>query len=248
LAAEVKPRNNRLLMVLGIVIAVVAFLLVIFLGQGKGGTSAGARTQPVVVSVVDIPSGQQVSEALVQVVNFAPDQVPTGALTTIKGTVGQYAAVPLPKNTVLTNGNLVPTTAKLPVAKRPYLDIPAGQVAIAIPAGGELQAVGGNIQQDDRVDIIFSPNSASKPFWKTTFQNLKVAHFGGAVASGGAAATATSLIVYVGLDDAENLTYLFANGNFKLALRSQQDATKNDVTNTAGVNVDSFSAKFNLPK
>lgn len=237
-------------MVLGIVIAVVAFLLVIFLGQGKSGSDTGARTQPVVVSVVDIPAGQQVSEALVQIVKFAPDQVPTGAITTIKGAVGQYAAVPLPKNTLLTNGNLVPTTAKLPVAKKPYLDIPAGQVAIAIPAGGELQAVGGNIQQDDRVDIIFSPNSATKPFWKTTYQNLKVARFGGsqATSSTGAPAAATSLIVFVTLDDAENLTFLFANGNYKLALRSQQDATKNDVTNTAGVTQDSFSAKFNLPK
>jgi Flp pilus assembly protein CpaB len=234
-------------MVLGIVIAAVAFLLFVFLGQGNRGSSTSARTQPVVVSVVDIPAGQQVSEALVQVVNFAPDQVPTGAMTAIKSAVGQYAAVALPKNTVLTNGNLVSTTAKLPVAKRPYLDIPAGQVAIAIPAGGELQAVGGNLQQDDRVDIIFSSTAAVKPFWKTTFQNLKVAHFGGAATSATPAAV-TSLIVYVSLDDAENLSFLFANGNFKLALRSQQDATKTDVTNTAGVNVDSFSAKFNLPK
>ena len=237
-------------MVLGIVIAVVAFLLVVFLGQGKGSSDTGSRTQSVVVSVVDIPAGQQVSEALVQVVKFAPDQVPTGAMTTIKAAVGQYAAVPLPKNTVLTNGNLVPTTAKLPVAKKPYLDIPPGQVAIAIPAGGELQAVGGNIQQDDRVDIIFSANSATKPSWKTTFQNLKIARFGGTATSSGsgAPAIASSLIVYVTLDDAENLTFLFANGNFKLALRSQQDATKNDVTNTAGVTQDSFTAKFNLPK
>lgn len=238
-------------MVLGIIIAVVAFLLVILVGGNKGSGDTGTRNTPVVVSVVDIPAGQQVSEALVKVVNFAPDQVPTGSMTTIKSAVGQYAAVPLPKNTVLTNGNLVPTTAKLPAAKKPYLDIPTGQVAIAIPAGGELQAVGGNIQQDDRVDIIFNPNNSPKAAWKTTFQNLRIARIGGAAASGsssGAPATASSLIVYVSLDDAENLSFLFANGNYKLALKSQLDVTKQDVTNTAGTTTDSFAAKFNLPK
>ncbi|MEA2682801.1 MAG: Flp pilus assembly protein RcpC/CpaB [Chloroflexota bacterium] len=235
-------------MVLGIIIAVVAFLLVILVGGNRGGTDNGARNSPVVVSVVDIPAGQQVSEALVKVVNFAPDQVPVGSKTTVKAAVGQYAAVALPKNSVLTSGNLVPTTASLPAAKKPYLDIPAGQVAIAIPAGGELQAVGGNLQQDDRVDIIFNPSSATKPTWKTTFQNLRIARFGGAPASGSTPASSSSLIVYVSLDDAENLSFLFANGNYKLALRSQLDATKTDVTNTAGATADSFAAKFNLPK
>jgi pilus assembly protein CpaB len=237
-------------MVLGIIIAVVAFLLVILVGGNRGGSDTGTRNTPVVVSVVDIPAGQQVSEALVKVVNFAADQVPTGSMTTIKSAIGQYAAVPLPKNTVLTNGNLVPTTAKLPAAKKPYLDIPTGQVAIAIPAGGELQAVGGNIQQDDRVDIIFNPNNSPKAAWKTTFQNLRIARVGGTAASGssGAPATASSLIVYVSLDDAENLSFLFANGNYKLALKSQLDVTKQDVTNTAGATTDSFAAKFNLPK
>jgi Flp pilus assembly protein CpaB len=240
-------------MVLGIVIAVVAFLLVIFISPGKGGGGTGDRNQDVVVSVVDIPAGQQISEALVKVVKFAPDQVPTGASTTVKGAVGQYAAVALPKNTVLGNGNLVSTVAKLPAQKKPYLDIPTGQVAIAIPAGGELQAVAGYIQQDDRVDIIFNPNGNAKNPWKTTFQNLKVARVGGpaaATATGGSAAPAatTSLVVYVSLDEAENLSFLFANGNYKLALRSQVDASKNDTVNTGGATTDSFGAKFNIPK
>jgi Flp pilus assembly protein CpaB len=251
LAADVKPKNNRLLMVLGIVIAIVAFVLVILLGGGKSDSGAGARSQDVVVSAVDVPAGQQISEALVKIVKFAPDQVPVGAEATVKASVGKYAAVALPKNTILTTGNLVATVASLPAQKKPYLDIPPGQVAIAIPAGGELQNVAGFIQQDDRVDIIFNGSSGSKPSFKTTYQNLKVSRLGGpaaAAANGQAAPVSSSMIVYVSLDDAENLSFLFANGNFKLALRSQQDATKNDTTNTAGVTSDTFSAKFNLPK
>ena len=235
-------------MVLGIVIAIVAFLLVIFLGGGKGGGDNG-RTQDVVVSAVDVPAGQQVSEALVKVVKFAPDQVPQGAMTATKTAIGQYAAVALPKNTVLTNSNLVSTVSKLPAAKKPYLDIPAGQVAIAIPAGGELQAVAGYLQQDDRVDILFNPSGSSKDTWKTTYQNLKIARIGGPVSGNQQqSGTASSLVVYVSLDDAENLSVLFSSGNYKLALRSQQDATKNDTTTTAGATSDSFLAKFNVPK
>ncbi len=252
MAAEVKPRNNRLLMVLGVIVAVVAFLLVVLLGGKGGGGDNGARTQDVVVAAVDIPAGQQVSDALVKVVKYAPDQIPAGAVTLTKQAVLQYAAVALPKNTVLTNSNLVSTTAKIPAAKKPYLDIPTGQVAIAIPAGGELQAVAGYIQQDDRVDVIYQPAGSSKPIWKTTYQNLKVARIGGPAPSGGsgnaAPAAASSLVVYVSLDDAENLSFLFASGNYKLALKSQLDATKNDTVNTAGVTSDSFFAKFNIPK
>ena len=234
-------------MVLGVVVAVVAFLLVVLLG-GKGSGDTGARTQDVVVAAVDIPAGQQVSDALVHIVKFAPDQVPLGALATTKAAVGQFAAVALPKNTVLASSNLVATAGSLKPVPKPYLDIPKGQVAIAVPAGGELQNVAGWIQQDDRVDVIFNPAGNSKNLWKTTYQNLKISHIGGPAAAASGAPAGTSYILYVSLDDAENLTLLFASGNYKLALRSQQDAADNSVQNTAGATTDTLYAKFNIPK
>ena len=237
-------------MVLGVIVAVVAFLLVVLLFGGKGsGGDNGSRTQDVVVAAVDIPAGEQVSDALVKIVKFAPDQLPSGAFVTTKTAVGQYAALALPKNTALTASNLVSTVAKLKPVPKPYLDIPTGQVAIAIPAGGELQSVANYIQQDDRVDIIYQPAGSTKGVWKITYQNLKIARIGGPTASGSSApAAATSLVVYVSPDDAENLSLLFASGNYKLALKSQLDANKTDTVNTAGATTDSFFAKFNIPK
>ncbi|MFN2462341.1 MAG: Flp pilus assembly protein CpaB [Candidatus Dormibacteria bacterium] len=251
MASDVKPRNNRLLMIIGIVIAFVAAGLVILTGGGKGGGDNGPRNQEVVVSAVDIPSGQQISDSLVKVVKFAPDQVPAGALTTTKAAVGQFSAIALPKNTLITNSNLVPTVKSVPAQKKPYLDIPAGERAIAIPMGGELQAVAGYIQQDDRIDIIYSPKSG---LWKTTYQNLRVARIGGPAASAAttttnaAPALATSFVVYVNLEDAETLSLLFSTGNFKLALRSQADANKNEVQPSNGATTDSLAAKFNIPR
>ena len=242
-------------MIIGIVIAFVAAALVIITGGGKQSSDTGARNQDVVVAAVDIPAGQQISDGLVKVVKYAADQVPTGTVTTTKVGVGQFAAIALPKNTLLTNNDLVPTVKQLPAQKKPYLDIPAGQVAIAIPAGGELQAVAGYIQQDDKVDVIFNPSGSTKVVWKTTYQNLRVARLGGPVAAasgsgggGGAPATASSMIVYVSLDDAETLSLLFSSGNYKLALRSQADIAKNDTLPSGGATVDSLFAKFNIPK
>src|SRR2546422_848487 len=127
-------------MVLGIVIAALAFFIFLLFGRG-GGSSQGARNVDVVVAAVDIPAGQQISDQIVRIEKFAPEQVPAGAITKVKEATGQFAAVALTKNTALTGSVLVASQSKLPAVKKPFLDIPAGQVAISIPAGGELQTV-----------------------------------------------------------------------------------------------------------
>ena len=106
------------------------------------------------------------------------------------------------KNTAVTTSFLVASQAKLPAAKKPYLDIPTGQVAVTVPAGGELQTVGGFIQPDDRVDILWSPSGDK---WQVSFQNLKIAHVGG-VAGTNTQGVTTSYIMFVSVDDAEALS------------------------------------------
>src|SRR5207245_3580133 len=78
-----------------------------------------------------------------------------------------------------TTSNVVSSTAKLPPIKKPYLDIPPGQVAISVPAGGELQAVGGWIQPGDRVDVLASGLPGERPgVWKIVFQNMIIQRAG----------------------------------------------------------------------
>ena len=257
MAVDVKPRSNRLLMVIGIIVAVVAFALVLLLGsRGTGGGSANRDTD-VVVAAVDIPAGTQVTDQLVKTVKFASDQVPTGAQTQIKDASGQYAAVTLTKGTVLTSSNLVNTQSKLPAQKKPFLDIPSGQVAVSIPYGAELQAVGGFVQEGDKVDILYiaPPDSAHGQLRvKTTLQNLVVQKVGAETAqasnAGGTAQAAglpSSFVVFVPVDQAEDVTFLFATGQYKLILKSQKDIDKNDSANTAGVTQPSFNAKYGVP-
>jgi Flp pilus assembly protein CpaB len=235
-------------MVIGIIVALVAFVVVIIIGNRGGGTSSDRNTD-VVVSAVDIAAGTQVSDQLVKIVKFAPDQVPTGAQTKVKDATGQFAAVTLPKGTVLTNNNLVSTQSKLPAQKKPYLDIPPGQVGVSIPYGAELQSVSNYIQEGDKIDILFITNT-SPLVVKTTFQNLVVQKVGPQTSGGTASQSgaSTSMVVFVPVDQAEDLTFLFASGNYKLVLKSQQDITKNDIANTGGATENSFTSKYAVPK
>jgi Flp pilus assembly protein CpaB len=231
-------------MVLGIVIAALAFFVFIFFGR-NGGTSSsqGTRNVDVVVAAVDIPAGQAISDPIVRIEKFAPEQVPAGSFSKIKDATGQFAAVALTKNSAITSGVVVASLSKLPAVKKPYLDIPAGEVAISIPGGGELQQIGGYIQADDRVDILWSPGADK---WQVAFQNLKIAHVGGV----GAAQTqgvASSFVVYVSVNDAEALSLLFANGTYKYVLRSQADAEKNDTVNSGGTTLPQFNSRFKIP-
>lgn len=243
-------------MVLGIVVAVVAFLVVFTVGN-RGGGGDTSRDTNVVVAAVDIPAGTQIAKTTVKVTKYAAADVPGNAIAKDDDAAGQFAAIAISKGTVLTTDNLVPTQSKLPAQKKPYLDIPTGQVAIAIPQGAELQDVAGYIQQDDKIDIIWSPPIAERQplIWKTTFQNLRVsrvpaapASTGGSAGGGSAAApTGTSFVVFVPLDQAEDLTFIFSTGNFKFALKAQVDIGKDDVVATAGATQNSINAKFNLP-
>jgi Flp pilus assembly protein CpaB len=231
-------------MVLGIVIAALAFFVFILFGR-NGGTSSsqGTRNVDVVVAAVDIPAGQAISDQIVRIEKFAPEQVPAGSFSKIKDATGQFAAVALTKNSAITSGVVVASVSKLPAAKKPYLNIPAGEVAISIPGGGELQQIGGYIQPDDRVDILWSP-SADK--WQVAFQNLTIAHVGG-VGAAQAQGVASSFVVFVSVDDAEALSLLFSNGTYKYVLRSQADASKTDTVNSGGTTLPQFNSRFKVP-
>jgi Flp pilus assembly protein CpaB len=252
-------------MVLGIVLAAVAFLLIVLVfGRGGGGTG-NQQTAKVVVARVDIPVGTQISDQLVQVVDYPSDKVPSGAKTDItcpaekgaspppctNGVVGFFAAVAITKNMPLTDSILVSSLSKLPPVKKPFLDIPAGQVAISIPAGGELQTVGGFIQPDDRVDVIATGLPQMKAgTWRTIIQNVRIMH-SGPVGSANTQGLTSSYILFVPLDQAEDLSYLFSNGTYKFVLRSPLDYKPDDkiVPGTgSGASTDGFNSKYGVPK
>jgi len=79
LATEVKPKSNRILLIFGVFLAIVAFGGALLVGRTSGGTTAiggGAKNTDVVVATQEIAASTQITAALVTIQKFSEDTVP----------------------------------------------------------------------------------------------------------------------------------------------------------------------------
>src|SRR5439155_25918601 len=79
LATEVKPKSNRILLIFGFFLAIVAFGGALLVGRTGGGATAlgnGSRNIPAVVATKDIPSSTQITAEMVTIVQFSSEQAP----------------------------------------------------------------------------------------------------------------------------------------------------------------------------
>jgi len=254
LATEVKPKSNRILLIFGVFLAIVAFGGALLVGRTGGGTTSlgnGSKNVPAVVATKDIPASTQITADMVTVQQFSSDQAPPYAFRGKDLVVGKYAAIPIHLGQAIIDYDIVADSGSVPSAKQAFLPIPAGMVAMQIPTG-ELVGAGGYIQPDDRIDIIItasiypantSPANA-KPYTKTTFTNLHIIRVGPA----GAANTrgiSSSLTVIVTLKQAEDLKFLLDNTNYKFVLKSVKDYDVPDA-DTAPTTDQSFIQTYHL--
>jgi len=248
LATEVKPKSNRILLIFGIFLAIVAFGGALLVGRTSGGTTAiggGSKNVPAVIAVKDIPASTQITADMVTIQNFSSDQAPPYAFRAKDVVVGKYAGIAIHANQAIIDYDLVATAGEVQPAKQAFLPIPSGQVAMQIPTG-ELVGAGGYIQPDDRIDVIvsYTPTGAKLPKTKTTFTNLHVLRVGPA---GGAntRGISSSLTVIVTLSQAEQLKWALDNTNYKFVLKSIKDYDVADPV-AAVTDIDSFSNAFGI--
>ena len=239
MATEVKPKSNRILLIFGVFLAIVAFGGALLVGRTSGGTTSigGAKNVPVVTAVKDIAAGTQITADLVTIANYSEDQVQPYSFRDKKDVIGKYAGVPIHANAAIIDYDLVNDASSV-VQKQAFLPIPAGMVAMQIPTG-ELVGVGGYIQPDDRIDIIVTASiypigtnpQLAKPYTKTTFTNLHVIRVGPAGGSN-TRGISSSLTVIVTLKQAEDLKFLLDNTNYKFVLKSFKDYDQPDPDTT----------------
>jgi Flp pilus assembly protein CpaB len=241
LATEVKPKSNRILLIFGVFLAIVAFGGALLVGRTSGGTNAiggASKNVPAVVATKDIPASTQITTDMVTVTFFSQDQAPPYAFRAKDLVVGKYAAIPIHLGQAIIDYDIVVDAGSVQAAKQAFLPIPAGMVAMQIPTG-ELVGAGGYIQPDDRIDIIITASiypanthpANAKPYTKTTFTNLHIIRVGPA----GAANTrgiSSSLTVIVTLKQAEDLKFLLDNTNYKYVLKSVKDYDVPDADTT----------------
>ena len=247
MATEVKPKSNRILLIFGVFLAIVAFGGALLVGRTSGGTpgaiGGGAKNVDVVVATQEIAASTQITAALVTIQKFSSDTVPPFAFRDKNLVIGKYAAIPIHANAAVIDTDIVSDAGSVVPAKQAFLKIPPGQVAMQIPTG-ELVGAGGYIQPDDRIDVLVSYTANGKSLTKVTFTNLHIIRVGPA---GGpnARGISSSLTVIVTLQQAQDLKWLLDNTNYKYVLKAVDDYDHVDA-DTSSTTTESFARTYNL--
>jgi Flp pilus assembly protein CpaB len=219
-ATEVKRRNNKVIVIVGVVIALVAFGLSLYVSHSGSGNAAGAgQTVPVAVAKTDLLQGSQITADSITVVPYAVAQVPVGASPDGASLVNKFLSVGITKNTPLTP-NLLVADAKAAAAAAltvQPLDIHPGFVAMAIPTDGgggsadkaspEIVSVGMWVQPEDHIDFVVDTGQGSVRY---AFQDVRVLKVGNQAASAAGGASATVFVVELPRAQAEEMAYLIS--------------------------------------
>ena len=210
-----KPKN-KVFLLLGIVLAALAFGGVLFALRQNG---ASAPTQSVVVAKHSISAGTTITADLITVVDEPQTAVPSDAFAVPSAVVNKtptvtigandpivpafFAAQPIAAQTTGPNGTTTPVSLETSLTK--------GYVALAIPAAGigtgttpDLASAGLYIVPGDHIDILIDPGVPNNPGIRYSFQDVPVLRVG----SAGASAAPTVFVVEVSRDQAEALTAL----------------------------------------
>jgi pilus assembly protein CpaB len=153
--------SNRLPLILGLVLGLVAFVLVLVVLTGAedktstGGGGGSSEGVPVVVAASDIAAGTRISAEMLVVKNVPQGDLLSGAFTSTEGLVGQVTRVALLPGEQVIQGKVINSTtigefgANAPLA----LLLEPGQRGVSVQVSSLIGA-GGNIRPGDFVDII----------------------------------------------------------------------------------------------
>jgi pilus assembly protein CpaB len=222
------PAMRRPLFLVGIGTSVLAFILVLVLGNSLSNRVVTVTAETtIVVAAHDIGRRMVIGPADLTTTRVPLAAAPPAAMEQSSQAVGRVAQVNVLKGQPITT-NLVSSAGS---GEPAYLPIPAGWDAITIPAG-ELQAVGGFISPGDQLDMVVTIGEAvinpaaalPRSLTRTTLRNIRVIRVGPAPNLGlQTQAVTTSLTVLVTPCDATYLTWLQANAIVRYTLVSPID-------------------------
>lgn len=259
--------GRRLSLVLGIVLAVVAFLGVAGLGlyvtqQNNSGTVT------VYVAASDIPARTTITADMLKTQSIQSNALQPNQVTKTSEAVGKAAAVDITSGQQLTTNVLFSGSSLESLAASAYLPIPKGWVARAITTG-EVQGVAGYLQPGDYINVIAAvsqtvfntpnhPTQKSANVSKTTFTGVRIIEVGPAT-SGKAASSSTggvtsTLTVILTECDAEYFDWLLNNTKLTYSVLSYKDygpapsqpVTSCPPTTSTGVGPDEVDARYHF--
>jgi len=232
-AAAQRPARRLPLFLLGIGLALFAFMAVFAIGLLQASRSAAGQEVAVIVAAKDILPRQAITPDLVMTSHALPGAVPPNPVTKLAGLSGYTAVVPIAKGQPLSMNLLTSNPDQIDQASVGYLPIPAGFVAFSIPTN-ELDGVAGYVAPGDYIDVIATVNtglvgaSAPRTVTRTVFTSLRVIRVGPptpGARSGRPVGVASSLTIVVSQCDAQYIDWLLANAVLKYTLLSPSDYT-----------------------
>ncbi|HEY8755096.1 MAG TPA: Flp pilus assembly protein CpaB [Candidatus Dormibacteraeota bacterium] len=251
MAIQPNKPQNRVFLLVGIVLAAAAAAAVLFAVSHNSGSNVA--TTNVVVAKTTIAAGTPITADLLSTAALAQGTYPADAFTDPNQAVGKVAPVTLSANIPVTASLFATSTTGTPgTAAAAHLDITKGYVALAIPAGfsggtppnptlaGEFVSVGFYIQPEDHIDIIIDSGTGGQAKFRYAFQDVRVLRVGAASAtsaSGTTAGTVNSYVIELPRNQAEIMTALVANrgainqGVIRYVLRPQAEWGKRDGAN-----------------
>lgn len=219
-----RPRRGRLYIVIGAILAVLAFAAAAGLASlSLLQTNTGGTRVVVARNSIAARTKIQAADLVLSTVNPAPPE----SFTDLNAVAGKGARVDIPAGSPVTANLIAPAGDLLSNSDVAYLPIPSGYVAVTVPTGEEI-GVGGYPQVGDRITMLATLNTsvfgATSPaaVVKTVFNNLDIIRVG-AVSTQSAGGVPSSLTLLMTGCDAEYLFWLLNNATVKYALESFKD-------------------------
>ena len=254
--------GRRLSLVLGVLLALIAFVGVAGLGVYVSQQNSSGSVQ-VVVSARDIQARETFTADMLTTQSVPSQGVQPGSTVHTNDVLGKSAAVAIPKGQQVTNNMLFANNGLQSLAASAYLPIPQGWVARAIPTG-ELQGVAGYVQAGDYVNVIVAVSQSafstrahttekSAQVSRTAFTNVRVIEVGPAGKTAAAGVTSTLTVILTECD-AEYFDWLLNNTKITYTVLSYKDygpAPSQPVascppTTSTGVGPDQVDARFHF--
>ena len=226
-----RPRRGRLYIIVGSVLAVLAF-----------GTAAAVASLPllsntttgvqVVVAKNDIGARTRIQSSDLELRAVTPK--PPQSFTAVSLVAGKGARVDIPAGSPVTANLITESPDQLSgsgTGDATFLPIPKGYVAVTVPTSEQV-GVAGYVRVGDRITVlatistaVFAPGAARQVV-RTVFHDLIVIRVGPASTEpAGQAQLTSSLTVLATNCDAEYLFWLLNNATLKYALESFKDYT-----------------------
>jgi len=222
-----RPRRGRIYIVVGTILAVLAF-----------GTAAAVASLPllastsggtkVVVAKNTIAARTRIQTSDLELKSISP--TPPESFTDLAAVAGKGARVDIPAGSAVTANLIAQTPDQLNSSDATVLPIPKGWVAVTVPTSEQV-GVAGYVQVGDRITILATISTSAfgpgpnVPVVRTVFKDLNVIRVGPPAASGQSTSgqLTSSLTLLVTACDAEYLFWLLNNAILKYELESFSD-------------------------